>query len=273
MKKLYKVFGVFMGISCLGFSSSIPERNPTRVLLTRLRGGDYAHAGDRDAVDFVVKRALALCPGIEQGSCLDIGSGFGGTGERIRELGFSSVSGFDVDVASVEYARKRYPEVMFTAADVRNLVRVFPPNFFSFLCAFNVLYAVEEKSSAIRELFALAKPGACLAIFDYTTTRESGDCFDFSGKPMYPIRLETFKEDLLSAGWEIIEIIDMADRFVDWYALCLEKAALLRNSDPECGSSLELSRIEATFTELRNRIVRGEWGASLFYARKPGSYR
>src|SRR5437899_6748393 len=92
--------------------------NTARLLLTELRDGeDYAHAGDREAVDLVLKRVLELHPQASSGRVLDVGSGFGKTAQDFYEAGFKEVYGIDKDEAAVERAKSRYPKIQFLAAD------------------------------------------------------------------------------------------------------------------------------------------------------------
>lgn len=79
---------IFFRASC--FSNPLPmeKMNTARLLLANLRGGDYAHPGDKDAIDMVIRKVLELSPDIQKGICLDIGSGLGGTANYMYESGF-----------------------------------------------------------------------------------------------------------------------------------------------------------------------------------------
>jgi hypothetical protein len=56
--------------------------NNLRFILFQLRNGDYAHAGEEEAIDLVIKNISAT------GSVLDVGSGFGGTLNYFHSKGF-----------------------------------------------------------------------------------------------------------------------------------------------------------------------------------------
>src|SRR5690348_8068904 len=152
-----------MAISGFSSFSPRPPVNPFRRLLTQLRGGDYAHAGDKEAVDMVIARALQLSPEIQEGPCLDVGSGFGGTAAHVADLNFKSVHGIDLDQAAILYAKEQYPKIDFIAADALQASQFYGPATFSFLFMFNVLYAIEDKLALLKELAKVAKPGALLA--------------------------------------------------------------------------------------------------------------
>lgn len=55
--------------------------NSSRLLLSRVRGGDYAHAGDRKAIDIVLEKVLSLEPDLKSKAVLDVGCGCGGTAQ------------------------------------------------------------------------------------------------------------------------------------------------------------------------------------------------
>jgi len=46
-----------------------------------VRGGDYAHAGDRKAIDIVLEKVLSLEPDLKSKAVLDVGCGCGGTAQ------------------------------------------------------------------------------------------------------------------------------------------------------------------------------------------------
>ena len=48
---------------------------PLRFILRELRDGDYAHAGDTDAINRVVEKALSFESSLKSGPTLDIGCG------------------------------------------------------------------------------------------------------------------------------------------------------------------------------------------------------
>jgi hypothetical protein len=48
-------------LSCYVYGSQ-PQINEPRLLLTHLRDGDYAHAGDKKAIDLVISKLLEISP-------------------------------------------------------------------------------------------------------------------------------------------------------------------------------------------------------------------
>ena len=62
-------------------------------LLSKLRGGDYAHAGKTRAIEI----AMEPIPKDEKRLILDAGCGRGGTAEFLRTNGWGRVVGIDLD--------------------------------------------------------------------------------------------------------------------------------------------------------------------------------
>lgn len=51
----------------------------TRLLLSKIKQGDFTHAGDQEAVNLVLNKVRDSSPKVLQENCLEIGCGFGGT--------------------------------------------------------------------------------------------------------------------------------------------------------------------------------------------------
>jgi SAM-dependent methyltransferase len=70
-------------------------------LLALIRGSDYAHAGEEEAIE------LALRPVPRRASqlLLDVGCGLGGTAKYVQDHGWGTVVGLDVEPDSIVRAR------------------------------------------------------------------------------------------------------------------------------------------------------------------------
>lgn len=263
-----KLLSTLFIIPC--FANPLPpdKMNTARLLLANLRGGDYAHAGDKEAIDMVIKKILSLSPEIQKGVCLDVGSGLGGTADYIYNLDFHSIYGIDLDQAAVEHAQKHYPQIQFLTANANDVAKLFNREFFSFIYLFNVLYAIEDKSSLLKNLHDVAKPGAILVLFDYTTEQTPFYLKDLAGKPMHPIVLKELEKTLKDTGWETIEIDDLSSHFLRWYRDLLDK---IENEQEilDKFSESDITKVKATFSTIYEWLKTSQLGGAVIYAINP----
>ena len=161
-----------MGFSLMNIhpahAHQIPGLNPIRRLLCHIRGGDYVHPGDADAIDLVVNQALEIDPLLKSKPMLDVGCGFGGTVHYIAQKGFSKTCGLDFDQAAIAYAQATYSPYLFIPANALHADQYFPENSFGFITLFSVIFAIDDKRTLLNTLSKLAQPGAILAIWDFT---------------------------------------------------------------------------------------------------------
>lgn len=242
--------------------------NTSRLLLTKIRGGDYVHAGDREAVEIVTKKALSFDPTLKDGPTLDVGSGFGGTAQDLHEAGFKNICGIDRDKAAIAYSAKKYPAITFTAGDALTLDQVYEADQFSFVYLFNVIYAIEDKATLLAQLSAVSKPNAILAIFDYTQGKTPLLQHDLGGKPMYPLSFPEFEKTLQQTGWEVLEREDITSQYITWYEGLLHKLSQQRSALDKDFTSQDLGKVESTFTVLVEKLKQGTAGGGTIYARK-----
>src|SRR6201987_2367280 len=127
-------------------------------LLALARGGDYAHAGETEAIDLVWD-ALPKSPGQK---ILDAGCGRGGTAAYLYHAGGGQVTGIDIETESIHRAREAYPEISFETCPVEQAERV-GRAIFDIVCCFNSFYAFPDQASALSALSRSAKSGAWLA--------------------------------------------------------------------------------------------------------------
>ncbi len=263
---------------CLGSSmtamanstQSPPAPNSARLLLAELRHGDYAHAGDEEAIDLVIQKLLTLNPQIKAGPTLDVGSGFGGTLHYLVQKGFKKVQGIDRDASAVAYAKQRYPKISFHTLDALKVDTLFKKPTFSLLTLFNVIYAIPDKATLLSQLYKISKPGAVLMLFDYSlpASEKAVVIYDLAGKPMYPIFEATIAQDLETAGWTVISTEDWSDRFIGWYADLLEKIEVQEKNPSTPFKAEDLKKLQDTFAYIQAHLQQKRMGARVIYARK-----
>jgi SAM-dependent methyltransferase len=194
--------------------------NPDRELLAKVRGGDFTHAGETEAVELVMKHLLQIDPDLKSGPTLDLGCGLGGTADIFRRNGFQNLYGLDIDDAAILYAQEKYPKITFQTGDASELDRFFSPHFFKLIYLFNVLYGFENKDLILEKIDSVSKEGALLVIFDYTGTYEEED---LGKRKMFPLNLPILSDQLLNRGWKIIEMKDLNNEYLRWYDNLIKK--------------------------------------------------
>ncbi|MEI7493069.1 MAG: methyltransferase domain-containing protein [Alphaproteobacteria bacterium] len=246
----------------------VSNLNQARLMLSELRGGDFTHAGDREAVDMVITKIKQEASEVLNGNCLDVGCGFGGTADYLVKNGFKHVWGIDIDPAVIKYAKSKYKGIEFSAVDAASVSLKFDRDFFSFVYLFNVLYAIEDKVTVLRQLARVSKPGAFLMIFDYSVEETTEPLLDLTGKPMRPVSMKKIKQQLYESGWEVLEVRDLSETFVVWYEQLLQK---LEDKKKEIkGHFLEkdIAKFSATYIHILHQLRHKILGGVLIYAKR-----
>jgi SAM-dependent methyltransferase len=185
--------------------------SPTgKAILALVRKGDYAHAGEEEAIDIVFKNIAKD----SQRLLLDVGCGRGGTAQYLQTKGWGKVLGVDIDAESINYAQKAYPAVEFKVADALNLAQDLSQQFDA-IYFFNSFYAFSDHLRVLKEARALSRKPGQLIIFDYLLKSQSKKKFTF---PEWNPLDFSFAQTLFpSAGWRIIKTDEISPLYEKWY--------------------------------------------------------
>lgn len=200
-----------------------------KEFLAAVRGKDYAHAGEEESINLVFEKI----PRQPDRKILDAGCGRGGTADFVQQHGWGQVSGIDIDAQSIEYAKKKYPDVEFHVCDIGDAGTKFPESF-ELIYLFNAFYAVEDKGAAALSLRKAAKTGARLCLFDYVYYRPEIALPEvmLSQKPS---TLEEYAALLKNAHWELSKSQNLDWKYIEWYRDFLRRFDELaqKNSYPD----------------------------------------
>src|SRR5438874_1042531 len=106
-----------------------------KKLVSYLRQGDYAHAGDIESIIQVMSKFRKNT----HRTILDAGCGLGGTANFIQQNGWGKVTGIDIEFDSIMYAKEVYPDIPFYQCDILDVYQKLNTKF-DIICLFNTFY-------------------------------------------------------------------------------------------------------------------------------------
>jgi SAM-dependent methyltransferase len=236
-------------------------------LLALARGDDYAHAGETEAID-LVWNALPKNSGQD---VLDAGCGRGGTAAYLYRAGWGNVTGIDVEAESIEKARATYPEISFEICPVEQAERIGRGRF-DVVCCFNSFYAFADQVTALSALAQTARPGARLAIFDYSDPGSFENSKLAKHAELHrwnPLKLSNIGSLLSDGGWSLEAVFDLTDDYTRWYKNLSARIHDMRSRlIEECG--LETWEYAANFYDAMHETLQaGGMGGAIVYAVRP----
>lgn len=233
-----------------------------KAILALVRGGDFAHAGEEEAIGIVMD-GIRPDPGRR---VLDAGCGRGGTADHLVRRGWGKVTAFDIDGETVRQAAVRYPSVDFHVADAGRADRVIAGPFDLVTC-FNSFYAFPQEP-ALAALRRLSAKDAQLLIFDYTDPAESFAGSEFAlrkdagfWRPVHPCKLCDMAAD---AGWDLTGWDDLSDRYAGWYDALLTSIDRKRDAIMSGHGAEAFEFVRAFYQSLRDALGGGILGGGLF---------
>jgi ubiquinone/menaquinone biosynthesis C-methylase UbiE len=240
--------------SCLG-----------KQLVAFVRQGDYAHPGEEESIKMLMQ-------GIKPNKnrlILDVGCGLGGTAKFVQDFGLGKVIGVDLDVDTIEYAKKTYPEVEFHVADVLEINRVLKQKF-DLIYLFNSFYSFPKQQEALQVLRSLAHDSSELLIFDLVDLSQKSSSIievEIQDRLTRPLVLEEMKIMLQNSGWQLLKYEDLKAEHIRWYAKLLtgikEKREAIITQFGENAYQSALIR----YTNWYEEIVAGRISGGIFRAR------
>jgi len=198
-----------------------------KLLLSELRGGDFTHPSDVEAIKFVMDK-------LERNfnvKILDVGCGLGGTANYLYQHGWHHITGIDNDPKAINHAKAHYPDIQFIETDVNHCAGILN-EIFDFIYAFSAYFSFAEQTKALLALNKIAKAKATLMLFDYACNAKYHDCNPFDGysnRPFHAINLDTINAELNQTGWKEIERKNITSLHLNCYQEILAKMEKNRN--------------------------------------------
>lgn len=228
-----------------------------KSFLARIRGGDFAHPGEEEAIDLVLSH-ICPAPGV---TALDAGSGLGATADAIGAKTGASVVGVDLDADAVAHANDRYRGRQFVNGDITKLGTLPLPKV-DVIYAFNSLYACDDIEACFAAFRQVAKARARIAVFDYiaydaTALAETG-CLPPSVHTMAQMRQAPERQ-----GWTCTGIVNLDQEYIAWYGRFLARMDENKEALAAARSSDFFEEVRRKYADMRLCLERGVLGAAL----------
>ncbi|MGF6228219.1 SAM-dependent methyltransferase [Inquilinus ginsengisoli] len=233
-------------------------------VLSLVRDGDYAHAGEEEAIE------LAMRPFEKRPDqiIVDAGCGRGGTAHYLQARGWGKVVGFDIEPASIATARRTYPGVEFHVCDVGEADRTVGTRA-DILCMFNAYYCFPDQVRALRTLRHIATDRTRMMIFDHVN-RGSYDPHALmdAGRPFLPSPplLSRIPDVLDSAGWRVTDVEEAHDSYVRWYAALVSKIEAKRSDILALAGAAGYGHVLSLYRGLLQAATQNSLGAAFIRA-------
>lgn len=235
-----------------------------KLVLSMIRGSDYAHAGEAQAIDMV----LGALPLGEHTRLLDVGCGIGGTARYVRDAGWGQVVGVDIDADNIEAAKARHPGIEFVRSDAAALAQcVTPP--FDVIYSFNAFFLFADQPAALRAMRAVAARHATLAIFDYVD-RGGYATAQAQRDPSTGLRkalnVDEMPDLLAQAGWTLERVVSMDADYLRWYQALVGRIESMHDEIVAASSEAFFDYVRERYVFTRDDAAAGRLGGATFYA-------
>lgn len=233
-------------------------------VLSLVRDGDYAHAGEEEAIELAMKPIAKRADQV----IVDAGCGRGGTAQYLRKNGWGTVVGFDIEPASIAAARRAYPSVEFHVCDVCDVDRTIGGKA-DIVCMFNAYYCFPDQAGALRALRNVSKKGTRMVIFDHVDrgSYDSRALLD-AGKPFLPNPpiLSEFPKVLETNGWMVEAVEEAHDSYVRWYSNLVSRIESRRPEIVTLAGAAGYDHVLSLYRGLLTAALRNELGAAFVRA-------
>ncbi len=233
-----------------------------KKILALVRKGDYAHAGEEEAIDL----AFAGTTKDPKRIILDVGCGRGGTAHYVQSKGWGRVLGVDIDADSIAHAKGAYPGVEFMAADVMSLSEKLSKKF-DIVYLFNVLYVILDHPRLLARLRSLSREGGQLIIFDYLIKSQNKGVLPF--KNWNPLDISIARSLFSASGWQINNVMDVSRFYEKWYRALVSRIEENADRITELAGEEWFNFAKTSYHNILESIEKGIPGGAIVYATVP----
>ncbi len=240
----------------------ITNKSKFRQLLGFVRGNDFAHAGEAEAIEML----FANLPKNKAQLILDVGSGLGETAHYVQSHDYGKITGIDVDAESVEYATKKFPNVKYfhcDALDVQKIISDSP----DIIYMFNVLYVMADQPGSLKALRNFAKTTTTLALFIYVDLGEYKQSEPAKYQLENPVKHDAIEPMLREAGWQIEKQVNLNEEYKRWYQDFVDNIIKRREAIIELADENTYQYLLEKYQHLLDETQAGTLGGALVYAK------
>lgn len=255
--------------------------NNRKLLLAKVRKGNYAHAGEEEAIDLTMN-LVEKNPGR---LVLDLGCGLGGTANYVQNNNWGKVVGLDVDESVLESAREFYPHIRFELGDATRVdsYDFFKNDSFDLFCSFNAFFCFPAQENCLKAIAKIANKNAELLIFDYSARGSLQSSFSVDNPlaspftdhkagsrsimQFSPINITSVREMLERCQWELIQIVNLNEKYKQWYQSLIEKMEADQHSLIEEFGKTTFDDLYIGYKKLSELMDRDEIGGCILHAK------
>jgi len=227
-------------------------------VLALVRGANYAHPGEEEAIDRVFIELEAK----PSRQVLDVGCGRGGTADYFQRRGLGEVTGIDIDASSLAEAAQAYPVVRFVTIDVVAAAERWNAQF-DLVYLFNSFYAFADQERALRSLAEVVRNDASLYLFDYTRLTLGYHLPNTFGRPL---RLDHLPTMLRRTGWQVHRVVDLTHEYRGWYRELLRRIVAAKDVIEAQFGTDWYEYVHGTYETLLRHIEIGSLGGVWIHA-------
>jgi len=232
-----------------------------KQVLALVREGDYAHPGNEEPVDLMMKD---VAPNVNR-LILDVACGLGGTAKYVQNQHWGKVTGIDIEAETIEYAKKTYPEIDFYVADVINADKILQQKFdLIYICGSFLCFA--DQQDALKSLRKVAKDNTKLFLFDLVD-RSDGTSVLISNQRNRVVRANSIKalgKMLQNAGWQFLIYEDLSEKCAYWYKNLVDKIRAKKQEIITKFGEYEYDSALTRYTEWHQEIHEGRIGCGIY---------
>ena len=210
-----------------------------KMLVSEIRGGDYAHPGEELLIEIVLKR-LSILP---NDILLDAGSGLGGTAAYIQSKTSAKIVGIDIDKDAITYSKRKYPFCDFYRGRIEDVGKSFKIKFQYIFC-FCSLYCCNSIDGCFASLSSAINLNGSIIISDYAC--HNRELFKMqSVMNDTPFTVIDYLQAAEKANCHLHYFSDITDRYLTWFddlIVKIEKFILKTHSPTTHNAACEVKK-------------------------------